>query len=115
MRATMPATTRAALAVAMIVLATSPASARCALDDVIGYTLVFTKTIEGFIEGGRKTRGFQGCQPGRVLVFADNSGVRCNGLSLQKLDFPKGYLFAKSQTDLKICIGDEMLDVSPAY
>ncbi len=103
------------LALAALLTTTPPTQARCALDEVIGYTLVFVKTIEGFIEGGHKTRGYQGCQPGRVLVFADNSGVRCKGVSLQKLDFPKGYLFAKTQTDLKICIGDEMLEVTPAY
>lgn len=93
----------------------SPAQARCALDGVVGYTLVFAKTIEAFIEGGQRSRGFQGCQPGRVLVFTDNSGVRCKVASFQKLDIPKAYLFAKSQTDLKLCVGDEMLDVAPAH
>lgn len=99
-----------------LVLAIAPsAQARCALDSVVGYTLVQSKTIEAFIEGGQKTRGYQGCQPGRVLVFTDNTGVRCKGLSVQKLDIPKAFLFAKTQTDLKLCVGDEMLDVAPAY
>ena len=89
-------------------------AAGCDLGPVVGYTLVFAKTIEAFIEGGRKQRGYQGCQPGRVLVFTDNTGVRCKGTAIQAIAVPKGYLFAKTTTDLKLCVGDEMLDVAPA-
>ncbi len=106
---------RPAILVVLLVALASPARAHCALDGVVGYTLVFAKTIEAYIEGGHRTRGYQGCQPGRVLVFTDNSGVRCKGASFQRLDVPKGYLFAKTQTDLKLCVGDEMLDVAPAH
>lgn len=106
---------RGFLMAGLLATVASPAQARCALDGVVGYTLVFAKTIEAFVEGGHRTRGFQGCQPGRVLVFTDNSGVRCKGASFQKLDVPKAYLFAKTQTDLKLCVGDEMLDVAPAH
>lgn len=107
-------TTLAAGVLAACLFAT-PTQARCALDGVIGYTLVFAKTIEAYIEDGRRQRGYQGCQPGRVLVFIDNTGLRCKGVSLQKMDIPKGYLFAKSQTDLKLCVGDELMDVAPAH
>lgn len=106
--------TLAAATLAACLLAT-PAQARCVLDGVVGYTLVFAKTIEAYIEDGRRQRGFQGCQPGRVLVFTDNTGLRCKGVSVQKMDIPKGYLFAKSQTELKLCVGDELLDVAPAH
>ncbi|MGE0418899.1 MAG: hypothetical protein AB7O80_19010 [Acetobacteraceae bacterium] len=89
-------------------------AAGCDLSQVVGYQLVMVKTIEGYIENGRKGRGFEGCRPDRVLVFTDNTGVRCKGLSLQKANLPHAYLFARSQTDLKLCVGDDMLDVAPA-
>ncbi len=86
----------------------------CDLGLVVGYQLVMAKTITGYIEGGRKERGFKGCQPDRVLVFADNTGVRCKGVSVQALELPRAYVFARSQTDVKLCVGDDMLDVAPA-
>ncbi len=106
-----------AIALILAFLAVVPRPARadgCDLGLVVGYTLVFAKTIEAYIEGGRKQRGFQGCQPSRVLVFTDNTGVRCKGVSVQSANIPTAYLFAKSQTELKLCVGNEMLDVAPA-
>ncbi len=103
------------LILAFLAVAPRPAQAAgCDLGQVVGYTLVFAKTIEAYIEGGRKQRGFQGCQPSRVLVFTDNTGVRCKGVSVQSANLPTAYLFAKTQTDLKLCVGNEMLDVAPA-
>ena len=89
-------------------------AAGCDLSLVVGYQLVMAKTITGYIEGGRKERGFKGCQPDRVLVFADNTGVRCKGVSVQAFELPRAYVFARSQTDVKLCVGDDMLDVAPA-
>lgn len=105
----------AILALLLPPLASRPAAAAgCDLSQVVGYTLVFARTIEAYLEAGRKHRGFQGCQPDRVLVFTDNTGVRCKGTSLQQATLPRAYLFAKTETDLKLCVGDEMLDVAPA-
>jgi hypothetical protein len=106
-----------AYALALAALATTPhpaVAAGCDLSQVIGYTLVVMKTIEGYIEAGTRKRGFIGCQPDRVLVFTDNTGVRCKDVSLQRLDIPRAYLFAKSATDIKLCVGDEILNVAPA-
>ena len=86
----------------------------CDLSRVIGYSLVTQKTIEAYIEKGQRTRGFIGCQPDRVLVFTDNSGVRCRDKSVQSITLPRAFLFARSETDVKVCVGDEMLDVVPA-
>jgi hypothetical protein len=104
----LPAVTVACLA------APGARAAGCDLSLVVGYQLVMMKTISGYIENGRQQRGFQGCQPDRVLVFTDNTGVRCKSVSLQKANLPRAFLFARSQTDIKLCVGDDMLDVAPA-
>jgi hypothetical protein len=107
--------TRAVLVAALIALtAARPALAVCDLSQVVGYQLVFGKVIEGYIEDGKQQRGFSGCTRDRVLVFTDNTGVRCNETFVQHADNPKGYLFARSQNDLKLCVADEMYDVAPA-
>lgn len=104
-----------ALALTALLLPFPAQAAGCDLGAVVGYTLVQSKTISGFIEDGQRRRGFEGCVPGRVLVFADNTGVRCRGHSRQNIELPRAFLFAKSQTDLKLCVGDEMLEGSPAH
>ncbi|HEY8289685.1 MAG TPA: hypothetical protein VIG49_10480 [Acetobacteraceae bacterium] len=89
------------------------AASGCDLSEVVGYQLIFGKTIEAYIENGAKTRGFDGCVPDRVLVFTDNTGVRCKSTMVQHLELPQAYLFARSQTDLKLCVDDVMYDVAP--
>ena len=61
--------------------AACPTLAACDLGRVVGYTLVFSKTIEAYIEDGKRVRGFSGCTRDRVLVFTDNTGVRCRDTS----------------------------------
>ncbi|MGE0221797.1 MAG: hypothetical protein AB7F35_01505 [Acetobacteraceae bacterium] len=102
---------------AVLLLGGTAATARtadCDLDQVIGYQLVTRKTIEAHIDAGRRQRGYHGCVPDRVLVFTDNTGVRCKSTTTQALELPPAYLFARSPTDLKLCVGDEMMDVLPA-
>jgi hypothetical protein len=90
------------------------ADGRCDLNTVVGYQIVFAKPIAAYIEGGVRRTGYEGCQPDRVLVFADNSGVRCKDAVRQHLDvLPTGYLFARNNIgDLKLCVEGELFDVS---
>jgi hypothetical protein len=90
------------------------ADGRCDLNTVVGYQVVFAKPIVGYIQGGIRNRGYAGCEPDRVLLFADNSGVRCKELVRQNLDaLPTGYLFARgSLADLKLCVEGALFDVS---
>lgn len=89
-------------------------SAACDLSQVVGYTLVQERTIEGYIENGLRQRGFNGCQPDRVLVFTDRTGLRCRSQGVQALDVPKAYIFARSQTDIKLCVGNDIYEMAPA-
>lgn len=102
------------LVAALCGLAAPAWASGCDLDQVVGYQLVQKKTVEAFIDGGKRQRGYQGCLPGRVLVFTDNTGVRCKGTVVQRLEIPVAFLFARSEADMKLCVGDQMLDVVPA-
>src|SRR5258707_10784338 len=72
---------RSVIAAAVWLIGVVPTFAACNLDRVIGYTLVAKKTIVAFIQDDQREDKFSGCQFGRVLVFDDNTGVRCTGYS----------------------------------
>lgn len=104
----------ALLAVALLAGAGSARAVECDLDSVIGYTLMGAKTIEGFIEDGARKSGFQGCRLDRILVFTDNTGVRCRMYSLQNATLPRAWLFARNENDIRLCVGGELLEVGQA-
>jgi len=107
---------RAALVVLLALLSRAPALAdgRCDLNGLVGYQILFAKPIESYIEGGVRKRGYQGCEPNRVLVFADSTGVRCKALVRQSsVGLPTGYLFARDNLgDLRLCVDGELMEVS---
>jgi hypothetical protein len=90
------------------------ADGRCDLNTLVGYQLVFAKPIDGYIQAGQMKKGYEGCELDRVLVFADNTGVRCKDVALQHLDeLPTGYLFARNNYgDMKLCVEGQLFDVS---
>ena len=96
----------------LLALSPQPALAVCDLSQVVGYTLVFGKTIQGYIEDGKQVDGFEGCTRDRVLVFTDHTGVRCKDTILHTAHLPKAYLFARNNNDLKLCVDDDMYDVA---
>lgn len=90
------------------------ADGRCDLNGMVGYQIIQAKPIEGYIQGGMRKDGYDGCEPDRVLLFDDNTGVRCTELIRQHVDgLPTGYLFARnSLADLKLCVDGDMFTVS---
>ncbi len=90
------------------------AAAGCDLNRLIGYTLEFGKVIESYIEEGKQRQGFDGCNRDRVLIFADGTGVRCVDTFLHSATRPHGFLFARSNSDLLLCVDDDLYKVAPA-
>ena len=86
-----------------------PTFAACNFDRVIGYTLVAKKTVVGFIKDDSREDGFSGCEYGKVLVFDDNTGVRCTAYSYSYAYRPDAYIFVNSSM-IKICIKGEWFD-----
>ncbi|HET6605591.1 MAG TPA: hypothetical protein VFG62_02905 [Rhodopila sp.] len=100
---------------AILVLTAQPVlAAGCDLSRLVGYTLVFNKVIASYIEEGKHHQGFEGCNRDRVLVFADGSGVRCVDAFLHHSDRPHGFLFARSNSDMMLCVDDDLYKVAPA-
>src|SRR5262249_15666707 len=87
---------------------------RCDLGRVMGFQVVFGKAIEGYIENGKRRWGYEGCRPDRVVVFADNTGVRCKELVIRRLDDkrPTGFLLGRSNGELKLCVEGDLMDVT---
>jgi hypothetical protein len=100
----------------MMLLPRLASAGGCDLSEVVGYQLVQQKAIEGYIEDGKRRSGFEGCQPGRVIVFTDRTGIRCKEAIVRHLEepVPKAYLFARSQTDIRMCAGDDIYEMAPA-
>jgi len=90
------------------------ADGRCDLNSLVGYRVLFGKPINGYVQGGIRRKGYEGCESDRVLVFSDNTGVKCKETSPQHLDeLPIGYLFARNNlSDLKLCVEGELFDVT---
>ncbi len=89
------------------------ADGRCDLNSVVGYQIIFGKPIQAYIQDGKRKSGYLGCEPDRVLVFADNTGVRCKELALQKTEaLPIGYLLGRNAGDLKLCVDGQLFEVS---
>ena len=100
---------------AMLALTAQPVlAAGCDLSRLVGYTLVFSTVIDSYIEEGKHHQGFDGCNRDRVLVFADGSGVRCVDAFLHHDDRPHGFLFARSNSDMMLCVDDDLYKVAPA-
>jgi hypothetical protein len=104
----------AVLALLSVVTRPALAADSCDLDRLIGYTLVFGKTIDAYIEQGKRTTGFDGCNRDRVIVFADGTGVRCTDTFVHSAGKVRAYLFAKSNTDLLLCVDGDLYKVAPA-
>ena len=90
------------------------ADGRCDLNTLVGYQLVFAKPIDAYIQAAQRKKGYEGCELDRVLVFADNTGVRCKEVVIQHTDeLPTGYLFARNNFgDMKLCVEGQLFDVS---
>jgi hypothetical protein len=90
------------------------ADGRCDLNSVVGYQVLFGKPIAAYIEHGVQKKGYDGCQAERVLVFADNTGVRCKtAVPQHTIDLPTAYVFVNNAGDLKLCVEGELFDVQP--
>jgi hypothetical protein len=104
----------AVAAAALLTNGIALADGRCDLNTLVGYQVVFARPIAGYIQGGIRQNGYAGCEPDRVLVFADNTGVRCKELARQSVDdLPVGYLFARDNMgDMKLCVEGDLFAVS---
>jgi hypothetical protein len=94
-------------------LINSDAMAECDLSDLIGYTIVARKTVAGYIEKGKRKPDFEGCDFDRIIVFDDNTGVRCATYSYSYFYRPDAFIFSRGAGLMKMCIEGELYDIAP--
>jgi len=101
-----------ALLVTIVLIQTAcPCLAACRLEKVIGYTLVAKKTVTSSIQNDERKDEFSGCEFDRIIVFDDNTGIRCTGYSYHYAYRPEAYLFVNS-TRILACIDGEWFEAA---
>ena len=96
-----------------LILAASPANADLAdeLEDLVGYTIVDSKTIDGWYdEDGKKEDGFEGCAHGRTIVFTDGRILHCAEYGYQYAYRPTAIILARGSS-FKMIVEDEVYDM----
>lgn len=89
------------------------------LGDLVGYTIVDSKTIDGWHDEKNKSEdGFEGCEYGRVIVFTDNTTLTCAEYGYQYAYRPTAVILAKkisygssSFYSYKMIVEDEIYDM----
>ncbi len=69
------------------------------LEKYIGWTIVASKTIEGYRDPGKEKKDdFEGCDYDRVVYFTDGTAVTCNSYGYQYAYMPKAIILGKNST-----------------
>lgn len=83
-------------------------------EDYVGYTIIASKTIDKWIDPGKKKSGtsFEGCDYDRVIVFTDGTAVRCRTYSYSYSYRPNAILLYDG-TRLVMIVNDNEYSVAP--
>jgi hypothetical protein len=88
------------------------------LDDLVGYTILASKTVDSWYEDDEQDDSFEGCSHGRVIVFTDGTSLTYAEYGYQYAYRPTAIILGKeinyqNQTfvDFKMVVGDEVYDM----
>ena len=88
------------------------------LEELVGYTITASKTIERWYDDDEKDESFNGCSHGRVIVFTDGTTLTCAEYGYQYAYRPTAIILAKEITyqgksifDFKMIVEDEVYDM----
>ncbi len=89
------------------------------LENIIGYTIVDSKTIASWYDEDEKEEGaFKGCKHGRVIVFTDKKTLTCAEYGYQYAYRPTAIILAKEVSyqgksfyDFKMIVENEVYDM----
>ncbi|MUK64020.1 hypothetical protein GNP81_19215 [Aliivibrio fischeri] len=89
------------------------------LEQLVGWTLIETKTIEGFYnDDGKYEDSFEGCDYDRVIQFVDSTQIECSSYGYQYAYRPTAFIFGKntnykgkSYTLYKMIVEDDVYDI----
>jgi hypothetical protein len=81
------------------------------LEELVGYTIVGTETIEGWYDSdGKKGDSFEGCDYGRTIVFSDNRILHCSTYSYHYASRPTAIILSNGR-QIKMVVDDELFDM----
>lgn len=82
------------------------------LSNLVGYTIVASKTITGWYKAnGKKHDSFEGCDYGRVIIFDDNTTLTCNGYNYQYEDQPTAVILSNNLS-IRMVVGNHIYHMS---
>jgi len=91
------------------------------LENLVGYTIIDSKTIERWYDDNEKEESFNGCSHGRVIVFTDGTRLKCAEYGYMYAYRPTAIIFARqfslkgikggSFYDIKMMVEDEIYDM----
>jgi hypothetical protein len=88
------------------------------LSDLEGYYLIKVKTIDGWVDKGKKDSDFEGCDWDRVIIFDDGTTATCRTYSYSYSYRPKAALFGKPMShngtnfySIKMLVGSDIYDM----
>jgi len=101
-------------------LAALPIYAKLAddLNDLVGYTITASKTINRWYDDEKGNDTFEGCDHGRVIVFDDNTSLTCAEYGYQYVYRPTAIILTRKITakgksfyDIKMVVGDKVYNM----
>jgi len=88
------------------------------LSQLIGYTILDTKTIEGWQDDEGRGDEFEGCEYGREIIFLNNESLTCSGYGYEYAYRPRAVIIGKELShkgktyyDYKMIVGDNVYDM----
>lgn len=111
--------TRAAVLAVLFSARTAHAGAADLLSELVGYTVIASKTIDSFADRGKEKKdGFEGCEHDRVIIFTDGTAVTCRTYSYTYSYRPNAIILGQQVTYqgnqltlLKMVVGDKVYDI----
>ena len=96
----------------LLTMFATQAAASVDLGDFVGYTIVAKKTVAGYAdEDGKKDDSFEGCESGRIIIFDDDTYVRCQSYGYHYAYRPDAVILVNGSS-AKMVVEDESYDVS---
>ena len=87
------------------------AGAANGLESLVGYTIVASKTIDGWLDvNGKKGESFEGCEYGKIIVFTDNRVLHCATYHYHYAYRPTAVILSNG-SQVKMVVDDEVYDM----
>ena len=82
------------------------------LEDHVGWTIIASKTIEGYLDSGKEySDDFEGCEHARMIFFADETAVTCSDYNPDYSHRPTAIILERSKKGFKMIVEGEEFDI----